>query len=157
MYNSVLMKKIALSFIFFLFAISGFSQTQEQEVQQVIQSLFDGMREKNIDKIAGAFSEEALMQTVVANPEGSEIRANSVQDFLNRISQTPAETTLDERIMAYEIKIDGTLASAWTPYEFYANDTFSHCGVNSFQLVKKSEGWKIVYIIDTRRKEDCGK
>ena len=97
------------------------------------------------------------MQTVVANPDGSEVNGNSVEDFLNRIRQTPAETRLDERILDFQIKVDGTLASAWTPYEFYANDTFSHCGVNSFQLVKKSGGWKIVYIIDTRRKEGCGK
>jgi hypothetical protein len=47
------------------------------------------------------------------------------------------------------------MAAAWTPYRFYRNGEFSHCGVNSFQLVKMAEGWKIVYIIDTRRKEPC--
>lgn len=151
------MKKIIFSFVFTFFAFTSFSQSQEQEVQQVIQSLFDGMREKNVDKIANAFSEDALMQTVVANPDGSEVNGNSVEDFLNRIRQTPAGTKLDERILDFQIKVDGTLASAWTPYEFYANDTFSHCGVNSFQLVKKSGGWKVVYIIDTRRKEGCSK
>lgn len=151
------MKKLSLSFVFILFAFSGFAQSQEREVQEVIQSLFDGMREKNMDKISNAFSEDAMMQTVVANPEGSEVNGNSVKDFLGRISQTPEGTTLDERILDYQIKVDGTLASAWTPYEFYANDSFSHCGVNSFQLVKKAGGWKIVYIIDTRRKEGCGK
>jgi hypothetical protein len=72
-----------------------------------------------------------------------------------RISTTPEGTNLDERILDYQIKIDGALASAWTPYNFYVNGNFSHCGVNSFQLVKMDDVWKIVYIIDTRRKEPC--
>ena len=50
------------------------------------------------------------------------------------------------------IKIDGALASVWTPYKFYSGATFSHCGANSFQLVKIDGAWKIQYIIDTRRK-----
>jgi len=54
-----------------------------------------------------------------------------------------------------KILIDSQLASVWTDYKFYIGDKFSHCGVNSFQLVKLNDGWKIVYIIDTRRKEGC--
>jgi hypothetical protein len=95
------------------------------------------------------------MQTVQQKPEGTTVGSNSVADFVKRIANTPAGTVLDERILAYQIQVDGSMASAWTPYKFYVNDTFSHCGVNSFQLVKLAEGWKIVYIIDTRRKEPC--
>lgn len=54
------------------------------------------------------------------------------------------------------ILIDGNLASVWTDYKFYIDDQFSHCGVNSFQLFKGKDGWKVIYIIDTRRKENCG-
>lgn len=95
------------------------------------------------------------MQTVVAGENGSTLGSNSVADFVNRIATTPEDVNLDERILDYQIKVDGDLAAAWTPYEFYVNDQFSHCGVNSFQLVRTAEGWKISYIIDTRRKEGC--
>jgi hypothetical protein len=46
------------------------------------------------------------------------------------------------------------MANAWTSYEFYINGKLSHKGVNSFTLFKESEdlGWKIVHLIDTRRK-----
>lgn len=138
-----------------LFCFPAFSQTEEEQVEAVIKSLFDGMRAKNADQVAAAFSKDAMMQTVIAKPEGSEVGSNPVADFVTRIASTPAETQLDERILEYQIKIDGTMASAWTPYHFYVNDKFSHCGVNSFQLVKMADGWKIVYIIDTRRKEPC--
>jgi hypothetical protein len=55
----------------------------------------------------------------------------------------------------YNIQIDGAMANAWTSYEFWVNGSFSHCGVNSFQLFKDEGAWKIIYLIDTRRKEGC--
>ena len=149
-------KKLILSTILaFTFCLSGFSQTEEKAVEDVIRSLFEGMKTKNAEQVSAAFYSEGLMQTVQAKPEGSTVGSNSVADFVKRIATTPAETTLDERILDYQIKVDGTMASAWTPYRFYVNGNFSHCGVNSFQLVKMADGCKIVYIIDTRRKEPC--
>ncbi len=82
------------------------------------------------------------------------MRGNVVAAFTRSIAAQNANT-LDERIQDYEIRIDGNLASVWTPYSFYFDGNFSHCGVNSFQLVRMAEGWKIVYLIDTRRKEGC--
>lgn len=138
-----------------MFCFSAFSQSEEREIQAVIQSLFDAMRAKNAEQVAAAFSADAIMQTIVTKPEGNTVGTNSVGDFAKRIGSTPAETQLDERISEYQINVDGAMATAWTPYRFYLNGNFSHCGVNSFQLVKMGEGWKIVYIIDTRRKEPC--
>lgn len=63
---------------------------------------------------------------------------------------------LDERIQFDVVKVDGPLASVWTPYKFYFKGQFSHCGVNSFQLVRVNGEWKIQYLIDTRRRNDCG-
>lgn len=135
--------------------ISAFSQTEEEDVKAVIISLFDGMRAKNSEQILNAFSAEAIMQTIQDKPEGTTIGSNSVADFAKSIGSAPEGTSLDERIMDYQINVDGNMATAWTPYQFYLNGNFSHCGVNSFQLVKLEGKWKIVYIIDTRRKEAC--
>jgi hypothetical protein len=152
----IMFRKIILSAILaFVYVMPAFSQSEEKAVEEVIRSLFEGMKSKNAEQVAAAFYTEGLMQTVQAKPEGSTVGSNSVADFVKRIATSPAETTLDERILDYQVKVDGTLASAWTPYRFYVNGNFSHCGVNSFQLVKMAEGWKIVYIIDTRRKEPC--
>ena len=148
--------KLVLAFVFSaLFSTICIGQTAEQEVRQVIESLFDGMRAKNSDQVAAVFSENAIMQTIGIEIDGPQVNAGSVAGFVDRIGSTPAETQLDERILDYQIKVDGPMATAWTPYEFYVNGNFSHCGVNSFQLVKFTEGWKIIYIIDTRRKEPC--
>ena len=51
-----------------------------------------------------------------------------------------------------KFNIDGKLAQVWVPYHFYLNGMLSHCGANSFQLMKENEDWKIISILDTRRK-----
>ncbi|MFC5626076.1 nuclear transport factor 2 family protein [Algoriphagus winogradskyi] len=145
--------------LFVLFSVilvfPAFSQSDEAEVKAVIESLFDGMRAKNVEQIGAVFSENAIMQTIETTGETGMVKAGSVADFVKGIGSLPEEAKLDERITDYQINIDGPMATAWTPYEFYFNDKFSHCGVNSFQLVKMASGWKIVYIIDTRRKDGC--
>ena len=148
-------KALIATLILFSLSTSFLFAQQEKEVRQVIASMFEGMKSKNTDLIKAAFHPEATMQTVKSGENGAELDSNSVMDFVNRIASSPATTTLDERILDYQIKVDGDMAAAWTPYEFYVNENFSHCGVNSFQLIKTKEGWKITYIIDTRRKEGC--
>ncbi|UZD20988.1 nuclear transport factor 2 family protein [Algoriphagus halophytocola] len=148
-------KSILLLLVAFVLAVPAFSQSDEAKVKAVIESLFDGMRSKNPDQIAAVFSENAIMQTIESHGEYGEVKAGSVEQFVQGIGSLPADTELDEKITDYQIKIDGDMATAWTPYEFYLNGNFSHCGVNSFQLVRMAEGWKVVYIIDTRRKEGC--
>lgn len=128
---------------------------EEKEVEKVISTLFEGMKAKDGAKVQVLFHPDASMQTVIAGEMGATLGSNSVSDFITRISTTPEGTVLDEKILEYHIKIDGQMASAWTPYELYVNDDFSHCGVNSFQLIKTDTGWKITYVIDTRRKEGC--
>jgi hypothetical protein len=75
----------------------------------------------------------------------------------NRLTMiaTPTSDKYDERIKFEAIHAEKSLASVWTPYSFYINGKRSHCGTNSFQLVKMADGWKIQYIIDTRRKQGC--
>ena len=156
---SLMMKTVLLALLAsIIFPVGLIAQTGEAaEVKAVIEQLFDGMRAKNTGMIAASFSTDAIMQTIAPNETGFQVNNGAVADFIKRIGGTPAETNLDERISNYEIKVDGPMATAWTPYEFYVNGNFSHCGVNSFQLVKLAEGWKIVYIIDTRRKDSCAK
>lgn len=149
------MKKILVLILAIVFITPSLQAQEEKEVEKVIASMFVGMKNKDPELVKQSFHPEASMQTVIAGKSGATLGSNSVSDFINRIAATPVGTTLDERILDYQIKIDGQMASAWTEYEFYVNDSFSHCGVNSFQLIKTSDGWKITYVIDTRRKEGC--
>jgi len=128
---------------------------EEEGVKAAVNRLFDGMRKSDTAMIRSAFAPEAILHTIVKNKEGGVmVRAEAIDKFIESIAR-PRTEVLDERIEFASIKIDGELASVWTPYKFYFGSAFSHCGVNSFQLVKIDGSWKIQYLIDTRRKQPC--
>ena len=141
--------------IFFLL-ISSFSfaqNTSEKEIIKPIENLFNAMKSADSLGVKNAFSGSAIMQTFGKNQE---IRTDKVEDFAKQVGASQAGD-LDERFTISKILVDGNMASVWVPYQFYYKDNFSHCGVNSFQLAKINNEWKIQYIIDTRRKDNCTK
>ena len=127
------------------------SAAPEKEVKQVIQNMFQAMLQADTSLLKTCFSDKVIFQTIVNKQEGATIKTESINDFIQSIGkQTPNE--LDERIEFGAIQIDPLMATVWTPYTFYYKGQYSHKGVNSFQLVKLKEGWKIQYLIDTRYK-----
>lgn len=135
--------------------ISVFAQQEEMAVKTTINQLFAGMRNADSTAVISAFAPGAIMQTIVQNKEGkTSVRQNAVAGFASSMHKL-AKGAADEQIVFETIKVDGDLAIAWTPYRFIFNGIFSHCGVNTFTLVKLDGVWKINYIIDTRRKENC--
>ena len=139
--------------IFFLL-ISSFSfaqNTSEKEIVKPIENLFNAMKSADSLGVKNVFSSSAIMQTFGKNQE---IRTDKVEDFAKQVGTSQAGD-LDERFTISKILVDGNMASVWVPYQFYYKGNFSHCGVNSFQLAKINNEWKIQYIIDTRRKENC--
>lgn len=92
------------------------------------------------------------MQSIQENANGAKLSDESTSEFYKSIASIPANFNFQEKILSYSIQVDGTMAHAWTPYEFYINDKLSHKGVNAFTLFKENDAWKIIYVIDTRRK-----
>ncbi|WP_316737989.1 nuclear transport factor 2 family protein [Pedobacter aquatilis] len=150
------MKKVTiLTIICMFFANLLLAQSdEEQAVKQTVNNLFLGMKNGDSALTASAFAKESILQTIVNKDGKNVVKSESVSGFLKMIG-TPRNQKYDERIVFTKILIDGPLASVWTDYKFYIDDRFSHCGVNSFQLVKGDKGWQIAYLIDTRRKENC--
>ncbi len=135
--------------------LNAFAQSSEDSVKAVVNTLFTAMKTADGALLRTAFSDSAVLQTIARNKEGNTvIRNESVDDFVKSISGLKKDAA-DERIEFASIKIDGNLASVWTPYKFYFNGNFSHCGANSFQLVRFGKEWKIQYLIDTRRRQGC--
>lgn len=131
------------------------AQNAEDSVKATVNALFEGMKNSDPNMIREAFADSAILQTIGRNKEGQTIiRTDAVSQFAEQISKI-AKGAADERITFETIKVDGALAIAWTPYKFYYEGKLSHCGVNSFQLVRVNGKWKIQYLIDTRRRTGC--
>ena len=130
-------------------------QTATEAVKQTVNTMFDAMRKGDSTLLRSTFSKDMILQSVLTNKEGKPVLSVEKADGFVKAIGTPHALVYDERITFGDIKIDGDLASVWAPYKFYLGDKFSHCGVDAFQLMKTAAGWKIIYIVDTRRKDNC--
>ena len=147
------MKKLLIILTFI--SSKALAQSDETAIKTVINNLFDGMRKTDTAMIRASFAKEPIIQTIVGNKEGKTVVLTEPLDSFIVFVSKPHSEIYDERIVFDLIKVDGDLAIAWTPYKFYIGEKFSHCGVDSYQLVKHNSEWKIQYLIDTRRKEKC--
>lgn len=131
------------------------AQTAGDSVKTVINQMFAAMKNADTAALRATFTGTVIFQTVARGNGGEAVVKNEeLEEFMAQVSRS-APGALDEQIVFDVVKTDGALAIAWTPYKFYYKGAFSHCGVNSFQLVRVKEGWKIQYIIDTRRRAGC--
>jgi len=138
------------------------SPTQETTVKsdstlihESILRLFEGMAEGDSAKVRSVFHREARMSSAFRSKSEIKLREGSLTDFLEAIG-TPHDEVWNEKLLGFEIIQNDLLAQVWTPYEFYLDETFSHCGVNAFQMIKtENEGWQILNLTDTRIKEGC--
>lgn len=146
----ILKMKNAFLFLFVLFSFSG--QAQKEAVQKTIETFFEGFHAKDTVKIKSTCSEKLMLQSIKENAKGNKLTDEKVNEFYKSIATIPAEMKFEERILSFNIQVDGTMAHAWTPYEFYINGKLSHKGVNAFTLFLDGSIWKIVHLIDTRRK-----
>lgn len=138
--------------LFFGFSIGVFAQ-EEKAIKQSITVFFEGLQTSDTLKIQSVCHKEMKLQSITEKNAIGTLSFDSNSEFYKSIAAIPKNLKIEERILSYNIQIDGTMANVWTPYEFYINEKLSHIGVNSFTLLLENNIWKIVHIIDTRRKK----
>ena len=60
-----------------------------------------------------------------------------------------------ERIWTPQVMVRGGLAEVWAPYDFHVNGRRSHCGIDSFTLVRGPAGWRVAAIAYTVETTGC--
>lgn len=141
-------KIILLGFMVFTISL----QAQNQEVQKTIETFFEGFHSRDSLKIKSVCADKIILQSIAENAKGGRLSDESAKEFYHSIATIPVDFDFQEKILSYSIQVDGTMAHAWTPYEFYMKGKLSHKGVNAFTLFKDNGSWKIIYVIDTRRR-----
>ena len=130
------------------------SQSPEAEVEAAVQQLFDGMRAGDSSQVHSVFSDKVLFYTSVIKDGEARLFEGSLDRFLKSVG-SPHEKVFDERISDLKIQVDDNLATAWMNYSFFLGENFSHCGINTMTFHKEKEGWKMIFLADTRRKDSC--
>lgn len=149
-----------LRIIFFLVLLVTTNVSAQMDetikVKAIIDTFFEGFHKQDSLIIMQVISNDIIMQSIGKDRKGQiKIRNEKFDDFLKSVLSIPEDKKFEEKLLDYIIKVDGNMANVWMPYEFWINGEISHCGVNSFQLFNDNGRWKIIYIIDTRRKTGC--
>lgn len=135
-----------------LFCCLGFASAQpdEQGPAIVVQKLFDAMSTHDANAARELFAPEAVMASV--GSDGKPV----IVDFGKWVYRLGlSKDKWLERMWNPKVLQHGQIATVWAEYDFHLNGKFSHCGVDSFSLLKTPTGWKIAYVADTREKTGC--
>jgi ketosteroid isomerase-like protein len=103
--------------------------------------------------LAAHLTPDAMIYSVRDGEAGPALRSVFREDFLASLGGEDQE--LLERMWEPVVQVHGRVAMVWTPYDFYLNGAFSHCGTDVFTLLKDLEGWKIASITYNVVREEC--
>ena len=124
-------------------------------VLATVQKVFDAMRTRDTALLRQAFDTSARLASVSTRGGPAMVRLTAPAAFGTAIASAPAGDVWNERIWDPEVRIDGDVAQVWAYYTFHRNNTFSHCGVDAFMLLKVGAEWKITQLADSRRTTGC--
>lgn len=150
------MRRLALITGLMLLLPAGSLQAQDpaEEAVATVKALFDAMRAGDTASMRTLFDDGARLVMTYNNQEGEPgTRVASLDDFIQNVGS--ADGVIDEQIWAVEVRVEDNLATVWNKYALYYQDQLHHCGVDSFQLARTSDGWKIIGIADTQRQQGC--
>jgi Putative lumazine-binding len=123
----------------------------EKDVAAAVQKTFDGMASNDAAKILSTMIPDARLYGVRANGAAYAMPA---EQWANRLASLNGKF-IERFTKAPAISIHGTIANVWGPYEFLRDGKFTHCGVDSFNLLKTADGWKVAAIFDTEETTGC--
>ena len=137
------------------YSIISFSQSDDRAlILETVQKFFDSIE----------FRDRQLLESILV-PNSLNISARELDDgeaqfnvmsydevvtALTRPGRNAKERSWDETVM-----IQGNIAVVWTPYDFHVDGVFSHCGIDSFQLIKQDGQWLISNSSWTLETENC--
>jgi hypothetical protein len=125
----------------------------EDDVRAVIDRLFEGMRTADSAMVRSTLAAGARFASVDSRATPPTIKFESPDGWIAAIANSGRKW--DERLFDVQIRVDRNIAQAWTPYSFYVDGKLRHCGVDSIELLRDANGWKITQLSDTQIREGC--
>ena len=149
------MYKLLILAVALSYSIISFSQSDDRAlILETVQKFFDSIE----------FRDRQLLESILV-PNSLNISARELDDgeaqfnvmsydevvtALTRPGRNAKERSWDETVL-----IQGNIAVVWTPYDFHVDGVFSHCGIDSFQLIKQDGQWLIRNSSWTLETENC--
>ena len=129
------MKYPFIAVLFFAIKINA----QNSNIKKSIDTFFEGLDTRDTLKIQSVCMPKFTLKSIEENGIMSNLVETQINKFFKSIALIPSQMTIEERILSHQYFVDGTMAMAWLPYEFYINQKLSHSGVNVFMMHKDDQ------------------
>ncbi len=129
--------------------------SREAEVIAVAEAFLEALSNRDGAALEALVLPGGSVHAVGVASDGSAERIHSrpIEDDVVSIPENP--NVLFERMWEPVARVHGPIGIVWTPYDFWVNGAWSHCGVDAFSMVETAEGWKISSITYTTEREGC--
>ncbi|MEO8634015.1 MAG: nuclear transport factor 2 family protein [Gemmatimonadales bacterium] len=124
-------------------------------VLAAVDSLLAAMSRRDVALSRRLLVPGAAFHSILDGEAPAAPRMQSDSGYLRSLASDTS--ALRERIWEPTTMIAGALAQVWAPYDFHVNGTFSHCGIDSFLLLKTTVGWQIAAVAYTVRRQGCAR
>ena len=131
--------------------VCGQSTSDERSAIATVNQLFSGMEAKDAERIKAVFASDGQLIAIDKPRDGSGLSKTRVltgEAFATLISSNKGADYI-EKMSSPEARVTGDLAVVSGRYTFHVGDKFSHCGTNTFNLVRTDGGWKIANAAST--------
>lgn len=91
--------------------------------------------------------------TALSDDPSEPPRVTGLDGFLRQVQADSGRFI--ERLWSPQALVDDRLATVWSPYDFYRDGEFSHCGIDAFHLVRMGSSWKVASVAYTVHPENC--
>lgn len=126
------------------------SAAERDAVLAAVQAFFDTMASKDVDAARRVLIPEGRFFSMRQQDGKTVLRTFTNAEYLRDL---PARTeAVRERMWQPDVRIRGSIATVWTPYDFWRDGVRSHCGIDAFDLVRTDAGWQIAggtYTVET--------
>jgi len=122
----------------------------QREVLGAVNALFDAMAKHDVDASRKLILPGASF--VVVKPDGA-VAMEHDTDYLDSLAKH--KESFRERIWSARVTVQGDIAQVWAPYDFHLDGKLSHCGIDSFSMVRIADGWQVAGVSYTVQKVGC--
>lgn len=110
------------------------AQPARDSIIAVVNNLFEAMKRADTVLLKNCFSPNSVLQTIQENKGTVKVNNESIADFIAFVGKETVGAA-DEKIAFELIKIDGALATVWTPYTFYYKTLLSNYQSNKINCL----------------------
>lgn len=129
------------------------AREDETAVMSVVNRLFESMQARQGEIVRGLFIADGRLVSTQMRQGQPSVRVLTRDEFAKLVMET--KEAYRERMFEPEVRVQGDLATVWGRYDFHVGERLTNCGVNSFQLLRTPDGWKIAHVASTVLTAGC--